>query len=114
MSPPSPLAQSAAPVLVNHQQPCGTCGVPVHFKLGRSPLESPDPSRVAPDFITPVFPDGCWLAWVRSVADSNKLELLVVCGQTCLIDWFERRALPTHYPLTTEPLTTEPLTTEVP
>lgn len=91
-----------APLLLNHQQPCGGCGVPVHFKLGRSPVPILPSGRELPDFITPVFPDGCWIAWVWSTTDPRKLELLTVCGQSCLVDWFERRQAPESIPLSSE------------
>ena len=89
MSTPPP-AVTAATVLhpvpsehwVNHAQACEACQSLVHFRLCRG-------APGFPDFVMPIWPDDCWLGWNWSRQTPSKLDLQVLCSQTCLVQWFE-------------------------
>lgn len=71
------------PPWVEHAQPCEACRVLVHFRLCRG-------TPGFPDFVMPVWPDECWLGWKWSQDTPGKLDLQVLCSQSCLTEWFER------------------------
>jgi hypothetical protein len=79
---------SAAPNMRTDSQPCECCSAPCNFNVIDSPKTN------VPSFLSPLWPEGCWLGWAWSTETTGKLELVVFCSQTCLVEWFEHETAP--------------------
>ena len=77
---------AAAPVPRGERQPCRSCGVDCLFQV----IDSPRPD--VPSFLTPTWPDQCWVGWSWSAESPGKLVLVAFCSQTCLVHWLESEA----------------------
>jgi hypothetical protein len=75
----------AAPVPRTEKQACACCGIDCVFHM----VDAPRPD--VPSFLTPLFPDQCWVGWSWSAEVPDKLVLVAFCSQTCLVHWFENR-----------------------
>ncbi len=71
-----------SPVVRKDSQPCRSCGVDCLFHVVDAPRAD------VPSFLTPVWPDQCWLGWAWSGEVPGKLVLVAFCSQTCLVHWF--------------------------
>lgn len=76
---------------VESELACEVCGLPVTVRT----LETPDGQ---PDFLTAVFPDGCWIGWIWPVETFGKLAVVAVCSHSCMVAWAGRNLTPTLLP----------------
>lgn len=77
---------ATAPVPRSERQPCRSCGVDCLFQVVDSPRVD------VPSFLTPTWPDTCWVGWSWSAEVPGKLVLVAFCSQTCLVRWFDESA----------------------
>lgn len=76
--PPAPVLGEPS----SREQPCDVCQQTVRILVTRTPDGSPD-------FVRALFPDSAWLGWTWANSTDQELSLIVLCSQTCLVEWFD-------------------------